>query len=407
MKRNSPRRLEKETNRGKSRLFLIVIAAVTAVIVFGVAAVWILCSGVILQNDTLYTEDSSDDVSLEENSPDVSNAMLYAITDGALEYNMTHTDVIGPDVQIIDQANAQISTLEELSATLSELEYDLVADLFFDSNGEIVSICLTEYFARPIVGIAWESEDQDHVWYTELLTRNGATAVDIPRVTDTQSAKDALAQVDGIMLPGGGDIDPEYYGDENTYSRGIDPERDASDYYLIQQAIAMDVPMLAICRGCQVMNVACGGGLIQDIPAYLEEQGLPSAEETGVNHMGGTLYHELDFIDKNSKWLYTILGSDTWSEAASYHHQAVDPSRLGEGLTIVASSPDGIVEAIEYQDNLFSLGVQFHPERDARRDTEGVDVDQDTCNRFFRALIEYSHLYAINTDISEEESGNG
>lgn len=118
----------------------------------------------------------------------------------------------------------------------------------------------------------------------------------------------------------------------------------------------------------------------------------------GIVHSGGTGYHELDpgvgndevAISKDSKWLYDILGTDRLSLVATAHHQAIDPDRLGSGLTVVARSSDGIVEAVEYQGASFALGLQWHPERDALKDTRGVDVDQDLCNVFLRALVRHA-----------------
>lgn len=99
-------------------------------------------------------------------------------------------------------------------------------------------------------------------------------------------------------------------------------------------------------------------------------------------------------IDKNSKWLYDIFGAESIELIATAHHQALDPERLGEGLTVVAKSSDGIIEAVEYQDNLFVLGLQWHPERDALSDTRFTDVSQDLSNLPLRTLVKYAIIYA-------------
>ena len=98
-------------------------------------------------------------------------------------------------------------------------------------------------------------------------------------------------------------------------------------------------------------------------------------------------------ISKDSKWLYPILQRETMEFITSTHHQAVDPENLGNGISIAAMSSDGIIEAIEYKDNLFALGVQWHPERDALHYFHGFPVDQQLCNAPMRALVDYSRIY--------------
>jgi gamma-glutamyl-gamma-aminobutyrate hydrolase PuuD len=242
--------------------------------------------------------------------------------------------------------------------------------------------------------------------------------------------------------------------DEEAYphgSSGWNDARDTSDINLMQQAIALDVPMFAVCRGEQGFNIAMGGSLIQDVPTYLGEQvkagkidesratviedkgittytqnadGSYSSTTTpcepehyrvyvdGLIHSGGDGYHVLDAgenggigISKDSKWLYQILGVESIDLVATAHHQAVNPEDLGTGLTIVATSSDGIVEAIEHQDSTFALAIQWHPERDALGDSrmtdtndDGVkdtpiDVDQDLCNKLLRALVTYADVH--------------
>lgn len=142
----------------------------------------------------------------------------------------------------------------------------------------------------------------------------------------------------------------------------------------------------------------------KDTGKYLEgsgcEEGHLRVQVDGIVHSGGDGYHELAEgtdgigISPDSKWLYAIAGAESIDLVATAHHQAVDPDQLGDGLTIVASSSDGIVEAMEYQASSFALALQWHPERDALQDARGVDVDNDLCNAFLGALVEHAAEHA-------------
>lgn len=317
------------------------------------------------------------------------SVLLYRVQDNLLEYDVTHT-VSVENAAVIDLTGTQITSLAQLTACLEEQTWAFTADLILDGGEHATAVCLTDRVLRPKIGISWKADSQDYREYKEILLRNGACPVELPQITCREEAQAALEQVAGLMVTGGEDIDPALYGDEITPngSNDINSVRDTSDYWLIRQAIDQDLPMLAICRGAQMLNVVLGGGLIQDIPTYLSQEGLPSAEETGILHKGGTRYHDIDRIDPDSKWMYDIVGAERYPNAATFHHQALDPNRLGQGLTPVAWTADGIIEAVEYQSNRFALGIQFHPERDALGDTLETDTDQDTCNRFLRALVE-------------------
>lgn len=392
------------------------------------------------------------------------DAILYALSeDGTLEYNVTYSADTG-EAAIVDETGAGVDTAEELRAVMGEpdapaaalgistegrtLGQAVTADLTFNGAGDVTTVTITEIRERPVIGISWKKDDigSDYQGFAEAFERNGALAVFLPQVTSAQQAREVLGQLDGIFMTGGEDWNPSLYGQEQTPhgSSGWNDARDTSDINLMQQAIELDVPMLTVCRGTQGLNVALGGGLIQDVPYYLGQQVQAGEidesrvtgvlEDTGYNvwnsetgayeesgcedgahyrvqvdgliHSGGTGYHVLASgenigIDTNSKWLYDIIGSTSIEQVATAHHQAVDPEDLGEGLTIVARSSDGIVEAVEYQDNLFALGLQWHPERDALEDTRDVDVDQDLSNAPLRALVEYAGIYMDSQEPAE------
>lgn len=162
-----------------------------------------------------------------------------------------------------------------------------------------------------------------------------------------QAVQDALT-CDGLLLPGGGDMDPKFYGQARIPACG-EPNllRDAAEPLLLRAFLAADKPVLGICRGIQVMNAVLGGDLYQDIKPFehLPHNGHWAKVHT-VTVRRGTL-------------LSRILGQDTVL-VNSQHHQAVD--RVAPGFTLAALSEDGIVEAIEKPDARFCLGVQWHPE---------------------------------------------
>ena len=183
--------------------------------------------------------------------------------------------------------------------------------------------------------------------YIESLARAGAGMRWVELSDLEQAVQDALT-CDGLLLPGGGDMDPKFYGQERIPACG-EPNllRDAAEPLLLRAFLATDKPVLGICRGIQVMNAVLGGDLYQDIKPFehLPHNGHWAKVHT-VTVRRGTL-------------LSRILGQDTVL-VNSQHHQAVD--RVAPGFTLAALSEDGIVEAIEKPDAGFCLGVQWHPE---------------------------------------------
>ena len=183
--------------------------------------------------------------------------------------------------------------------------------------------------------------------YMESLARAGAGMRWVELNDPEQAVQDALTR-DGLLLPGGGDMDPKFYGQERIPACG-EPNllRDAAEPLLLRAFLAADKPVLGICRGIQVMNAVLGGDLYQDIKPFehLPHNGHWAKVHT-VTVRRGTL-------------LSRILGQDTVL-VNSQHHQAVD--RVAPGFTLAALSEDGIVEAIEKPDAGFCLGVQWHPE---------------------------------------------
>ena len=184
---------------------------------------------------------------------------------------------------------------------------------------------------------------------------------DVRIVDHTMSVDDALRGVGGLLLTGGDDVSPLHYGEpKHPATVEVAPERDEFEIALVKEARRQGLPIFAICRGIQVMNVACGGSLIQDIPSQLE--GSLAHKLTVPPHKPFDHAHDV-WIDDGSllaKLMAERLnGSDSCS-VNSRHHQAVKDA--APGFKVVATAPDGVVEAMEDPGARFCLGVQWHPE---------------------------------------------
>lgn len=230
------------------------------------------------------------------------------------------------------------------------------------------------------VGIAWVAdfenmdspEAEDVMAYVHSIEKAGGEAVLLPRVTNEEEAKAALATVGAVIMSGGEDISPSYYNEEPDEMLGeVNEDRDTSDYWMITAALKEDAPILATCRGLQMLNSVCGGTLYQDIPTQYE---------TDIEHRDPALedftYHNITIDDGNK--LSDLMGAGTL-EVNSWHHQGV--KELGKNLKVIALGDDGIVEAFEKTDNTYVLGVQFHPEWH-------VEDGNDAFLPFFEKLVE-------------------
>ena len=183
-----------------------------------------------------------------------------------------------------------------------------------------------------------------------------------PRILDvSMGVEQALAGIDGLLLTGGDDVAPSRYGEAADASIvEAEPGRDEFEIGLIAAARRAKLPMLAICRGIQVLNVACGGTLVQDIPTQVAgalAHSLPSPPNEPYS-----LAHEI-WIEKDSvlsKLMRERLADVDTCEVNSRHHQAV--KTVAPGFTVSATAPDGVIEAIEDAASPFCLGVQWHPE---------------------------------------------
>lgn len=192
-----------------------------------------------------------------------------------------------------------------------------------------------------------------------------------------------LDGVGGVVLLGGADVDPQLYGEAPHPSFDpADQGRDAYEIALAQAAVERNVPLLAICRGLQVLNVALGGTLIQDIPTQ-----VPGAVAHTVRIPKDKLAHTIAVAagSRLRALLAPRLSVEGTCEVNSRHHQAVE--RLGRGLIVSASAPDGVIEAVEHPSLTFCVGVQWHPENfcDTRRFQDLFDAFVEAAARRTRA----------------------
>jgi putative glutamine amidotransferase len=232
---------------------------------------------------------------------------------------------------------------------------------------------------RPVIGICtalerarWSVWDLEAVLlprnYVNAVQRAGGLVVMLP--PDSRLIEDcdeALQLIDGLLLAGGADIDPAAYG-QQAHDETADtvPERDAFEIALARAAVEQDMPVLGICRGMQLINVACGGTLLQHLPERFghHEHRRAVGSFDGADH---------DVEVAAGSLAMRVVGERRHA-TKSHHHQGVD--RLGDGLQVSATSVmDGLPEAIELAGGRFVLGVQWHPEADGKSPVLGALVE--------------------------------
>jgi putative glutamine amidotransferase len=231
----------------------------------------------------------------------------------------------------------------------------------------------------PVIAIVPNRKPAD---YVTSIERAGARTLVIDRTRN--AARDVLDDVAGLLLTGGGDVDPARYGEAvDPHFEAAEDGRDEYETEIIRLALARDLPLLAICRGVQILNVALGGSLIQDIP---------SQHPSGVNHSitepKWALAHDVSVA--RDSLLHAAL-RDRISDAGtlpvnSRHHQSIKD--VAASLRVTATAPDGIIEAVERPGATFCLGVQWHPEN---------FLNHDEFAPLFRAFVEAAMAAASAT----------
>jgi len=214
--------------------------------------------------------------------------------------------------------------------------------------------CVTERPLDRFVGADFD--------YVEGVAEAGGAPVVLPPVAGARAAEDLLDGMDGLLLSGGSDLDPGYYGEEPVPELGVTmPERDAFEIALLEHALRRQIPIFGVCRGMQILNVALGGTLYQDLPSQMDHLVLLGHRQETPRWQPT---HEVE-VDGSSR-VAKVMGTDEL-KVNSFHHQAI--KGLGRGLVAVACSPDGVTEAVESGDlsKRWMIGVQWHAEamRDA------------------------------------------
>jgi putative glutamine amidotransferase len=212
--------------------------------------------------------------------------------------------------------------------------------------------------------------------YAAAVEAAGAEVVWLePEAVEGTDPDTLLREVDGLVLSGGVDVDPAHFGEAVVPEAGVevDPRRDAAELTLVTAALARDLPILGICRGIQVLNVAAGGTLHQDLGLAGLDRAEHQQREAG---RGPTDVAHPVAIDGASR-LARILGARS-VEVNSFHHQAV--KQPAPGFVVTARAPDGVVEGLERPDRAFVVGVQWHPER--------MVAAHPAQRRLFAALVE-------------------
>lgn len=234
----------------------------------------------------------------------------------------------------------------------------------------------------PVIGFAARSHVVDLAFrvpcfantesYAHAIADHGGAPLMIPSVPQTAALDRLYSLLDGLLLTGGPDLDPAAYGQTPHAATGAgDPALEQAEFYLLRRALADRLPILGICRGLQLLNVALGGTLYQDIAAEYASTGIhPGYDPTRY----GTCAHRVCLVEGSA--LHAVVGRGE-IEVNSLHHQGLRD--VAPGLAVTATAPDGLVEAVEMPDRPFVVAVQWHP--------EGLYRTEATWARLFEAFV--------------------
>ncbi|TCT26504.1 putative glutamine amidotransferase [Melghiribacillus thermohalophilus] len=235
---------------------------------------------------------------------------------------------------------------------------------------------------RPLIGITTSMEAEEDRSFVgkdnvQAIVLAGGTPLLLPNLTDDERIKQYAELLDGLYVTGGYDIDPTLFGEEPHPELGIiTPTRDRFETALIRELLKKDKPILAVCRGCQILNIAAGGDMYQDIYSQIDGELLQHSQHAPKGHGSHYVLVESDSL------LQRITG-EARLRVNSRHHQA--NRRIPSGFMVSGTASDGVIEAIESQEHAFVLGLQWHPENMAAAGDEAskkiYQVFIDACNQ--------------------------
>jgi putative glutamine amidotransferase len=248
---------------------------------------------------------------------------------------------------------------------------------------------------RPVIGVADTYRDGTCYvprTYIDAILKSGGIPVVMPLMRDDSMIVELLKSVDGIIFPGGGDFDPAYYHEKPIPQMGsVNAPRDTFEMRLLHLAAENGVPVLGICRGLQLINIAFGGSLYQDIPAQYYDKSVSHRQKKSNNEPSHSV------IVEDSTVFSKIVGEKILM-VNSAHHQAV--KRLADGFTISGKAADGIVEAMEKMDSThWILGVQFHPEQLIHKDKTLLKIFQG----FIGEAVKFRELKTKSEELNSPE----
>lgn len=241
---------------------------------------------------------------------------------------------------------------------------------------------------RPLVGMTMTYRRHEESWSisrdnSKAVWAAGGLPLALPWHHEGKGIQAYAERLDGLLLTGGNDIDPHLFGEEPIPGLGeVEPERDRAEIALVREMISREKPILAICRGCQILAIALGGEMYQDLGSQREGI-LQHSQRAPRAHASHSIR-----IQRGSR-LHRLAGTET-VRVNSFHHQAV--RRVPDGCSVAATAPDGVVEAFESEGKNFVVGVQWHP--------ENMMSDEPFAFHLFAAFIEACIMRAEQKAIS-------
>ncbi|MDF2714026.1 MAG: gamma-glutamyl-gamma-aminobutyrate hydrolase family protein [Paenibacillus sp.] len=239
---------------------------------------------------------------------------------------------------------------------------------------------------KPLIGLTPTWEEKQFVLnrsYVQSVFAAGGVPLILPMSEKLSDWKQIAETIDGLVLTGGADLNPEWYGEEPSTGLGkVTPGRDIVELALVRAVMEQNKPIAAICRGVQLLNVAMGGSLYQDLKHSAAS--IQHAQQAPSNHLS-----HLISIREGSR-LHSIAGAAK-SRVNSFHHQAVN--KVAPGFQVSATASDGVIEAIELEGHPFCVGVQWHPEESSSTDSFS--------SRLFASFVE-ACLKTMDTTVKRE-----